>query len=291
MGSPAKKRRSFATTAQQKSSHNEPMISQKGIQMVYVPSYTIQVRSLLNRSSSESSTNSTGRRFDNAFIENQQQQQQQAFGSSSSFFSLASPTSSSSSSSSMPFQRHPMAPPPHPPAQRGMTSPQQSLNSPNEFMMSHQSYQTPQPQTQQNDENYTIPTTSAATNSSNPNNYNMQTSFSPYTIPTSAFTTPPELPFNFEQNINNNENSTNNANDENNRRLYGFLPNNVKEEPSHVEQQQMLQRQQHEYEQRIHRNFSQQQQQSNNYALPMIRSTEDADESNPNNMTANTNWS
>ena len=59
MGSPAKKRRSFVTKNESpvpKSSQNEAMTTQKGIQMVYVPSYTIQVRSSLNRSQSESST-------------------------------------------------------------------------------------------------------------------------------------------------------------------------------------------------------------------------------------------
>lgn len=285
VGSPAKKRRSFARNSHSsnssinndvKSSSGDhgtmnAAVAQKGIQMVYVPSYTIQVRSSLNRSFSESSTNSAatttmGRNFLDG---NQQQQQQQQ----ASFFSLASPTSSSSSSSSMPFQqRHPMAPPPQQQQQRGMTSPQQSMNSPNEFMMS-QSYQTPQPQQQQqqNEDNYTN------SNSNNNNNYNIQSSFSPYTIPTSAFTTPPELPFTFDGN-NNNNTSNPNGGEGNDRRLYGFFPNNVKEEPSHVEQQHMLQRQQHEYEQRMHRNYQQQQQHSN-YALPpMIRTTEDTDE-------------
>ncbi|CAO3641953.1 unnamed protein product [Mucor hiemalis] len=280
VGSPAKKRRSFARNSNSSNSsiNNDvktsvggggdamTVVAQKGIQMVYVPSYTIQVRSSLNRSSSESSTNSaaaapTNPAIGRTFMDNQQQQQQQQ----ASFFSLASPTSSSSSSSSMPFQqRHPMAPP----SQRGMTSPQQSMNSPNEFMMS-QSYQTPQPQQQQNEDNYTN------NNSNSSNNYNIQTSFSPYTIPTSAFTTPPELPFTFDGNNNNNNSTSSESND---RRLYGFFPNNVKEEPSHVEQQHMLQRQQHEYEQRMHRNFSHPQQHSN-YALPpMIRTTEETDE-------------
>lgn len=245
MGSPAKKRRSFAkgsdTLVIQKSGNTD---TQKGIQMVYVPSYTIQVRSSLNRSLSESSNSSSRRAFNNETFE------QQPFGSSSSFFSLASPTSSSSSSSSMPFGRHPIS------QARPVTSP---INSPSEFIMS-QTYQTPQPQT----DDYT---------NTNPNNQSY--SFSPYTIPTSAFTSPPELPFAFEPTMmRNNEPESSSTED---RRVFGFFPNNVKEEPSHVDQQHMLQRQQQEYEQRMHRNFSQQQQQGG-YVLPMIRSNQEPDE-------------
>ncbi|KAI8641875.1 hypothetical protein BD408DRAFT_483184 [Parasitella parasitica] len=184
MGSPAKKRRSLATDtglARSKSgSTAEPL---KGIQMVHVPSYTIQVQTL-QRSSSESSVS---RRFytEAPYVDSsshlqqqhqqqhqqqqQQQQQQQPFGSSSSFFSLASPTSSSSSSSSMPFQqqRHPYNQQPR------VTSPQKSMSSPNEFMMS-QPYQTPQTQQQQPDGDYGLPvTTSAASNPGNNIAYNM----------------------------------------------------------------------------------------------------------------------
>ncbi|CAM0136766.1 unnamed protein product [Umbelopsis sp. WA50703] len=108
----------------------------------------------------------------------------------------------------------------------------------------------------------------------------MQTSFSPYTIPTSAFTSPPELPFAFEPNMMRNNDPESSNGPEDRRQVFNFFPNNVKEEPSHVEQQQMLQRQQQEYEQRMHRNFTQQQ----GYGLPMIRSNEDPDE-------ANTHWS
>ncbi|KAI9247378.1 hypothetical protein EDC94DRAFT_626005 [Helicostylum pulchrum] len=293
MASPAKKRRSFARSVNQIDTSVIPKsgaggtggtmndsATQKGIQMVYVPSYTIQVRSLLNRSCSESS-NSSGRRVFNdttPFLETQQQnniqqqqQQQQPFASSSSFFSLASPTSSSSSSSSMPVHRHQIA---HA-QQTRVTSPQQSINSPSEFMMS-QSYQTPQPHNEE--PNYSLPNT----NTANTGNYNMQASFSPYTIPTSAFTSPPELPFAFEPNMmrNNDPESSNGGGPEDRRQVFNFFPNNIKEEPSHVEQQQMLQRQQQDYEQRMHRTFTQQQ----GYGLPMIRSNEDPDE-------ANTHWS
>jgi hypothetical protein len=284
MGSPAKKRRSFVTRPNDTSHKNGGTgapETQKGIQMVHVPSYTIQVRSLLNRSCSESSAASMRRVYtESPFLDNQQQQQ--AFGSTSSFFSLASPTSSASSSSSMPFQqRHPMAP-------QQTRSPQQSMHSPTEFMMS-QSYQTPQPQqpSQQQDDSYTLsvtttaaaaPTVSAA-NSNTGLNYNMQTTFSPYTIPTSAFTTPPEqLPFAFDSVMSNRLTSSSNSNNDQ------FF-SQVKEDPTHVEQQQQaILRQHQEYEQRIHRNFSQQQQQhqqhqqGSNYSLPMIRANEDASE-------------
>lgn len=254
IGSPAKKRRSFAkgsdTLVIQKSGNTSDNATQKGIQMVYVPSYTIQVRSSLNRSLSESSNSSSRRVFNNdSSFENQQ-----PFASSSSFFSLASPTSSSSSSSSIPFQRHQIN------QARPVTSP---INSPSEFMMS-QSYQTPQPQ----NDDYTNSTT------------NQNYSFSPYTIPTSAFTSPPELPFAFEPNMMRHHEAESSNGQEDRRQVFGFFPNNVKEEPSHVDQQHMLQRQQQEYEQRMHRNFSQQQQQQQQgYVLPMIRSNQEPDES------------
>jgi hypothetical protein len=303
MGSPAKKRRSFATrssnsndtTVVHKSGGTGAPETQKGIQMVHVPSYTIQVRSLLNRSNSESSVSSIRRVYtESPFLDNQhhhhqqqqqQVQQQQAFGSTSSFFSLASPTSSASSSSSMPFQqRHPMAHTQQSTAR--VTSPQQSIHSPNEFMMS-QSYQTQHPsQQQQQGDSYAISVSTTTTSiaptvsTSNSNtgiNYNMQTTFSPYTIPTSAFTTPPEqLPFGFDSVMGNRlTSSSNNNNDQ-------FF-SQVKEDPTHVEQQQQaMLRQQQEYEQRMHRNFSQQQQQhqqqSGGYSLPMIRANEDASE-------------
>lgn len=353
MGSPAKKRRSFATRGggAGNSTNNENAVipknasggnttsdtftaaatQQKGIQMVYVPSYTIQVRSPLNRSCSESSTNSasggggsgSGRRGvfneNNSFLESQQQQQQQAFGSSSSFFSLASPTSSSSSSSSMPFQRHAQmtgtaTSAPNSTGGGRMTSPQHSIHSPNEFIMSSHpsSYQTPQPHQQQqpnednNNYNTAVPTTTSAATVNSTNAYTtMQTSFSPYTIPTSAFTSPPELPFSFEptnlmRNNTNHDNSSHTGEENNHTRrqqqqVYGgFFPNSVKEE-SNVEQQQqqMLQRQQQEYEQqRMHRNFSQQQQQQQQgYSLPpMIRSNEGNTTDNSNNP-ATTHWS
>lgn len=302
MASPAKKRRSFATrngndmTVVHKNGGTGVPENQKGIQMVHVPSYTIQVRSSINRSCSESSTASMRRVYtESPFLDNQQQQQQQiqqqqAFGSSSSFFSLASPTSSASSSSSMPFQhRHPMA---HAPQQQQtrVTSPQHSIHSPTEFMMS-QSYQTPQPQQpsqRQHEDNYamsvsTTTATVAPTSASVPNstanlNYNIQTTFSPYTIPTSAFTTPPEqLPFAFDSVMGDRLTSNSNSNNDQ------FF-SQVKEDPTQVEQQQQtMLRQQHEYAQRMHRNFSQQQQQqqqqqSGGYSLPMIRANEDTPE-------------
>ncbi|KAL7315803.1 hypothetical protein PS15m_004977 [Mucor circinelloides] len=278
MGSPAKKRRSFATKSDTIVAHNTKaggtIETQKGIQMVHVPSYTIQIRSL-NRSSSESST--SRRVYTEApYLEGSsqlQQQQQQAFGSSSSFFSLASPTSSSSSSSSMPFQQQR-----HPYNQR-VTSPQQSINSPNEFMMS-QSYQTPQPQSQQQQQqqqqqqegDYGLPvSTTAGSNSSNSIAYNMQN----YAIPTSAFTTPPEIPFSFETNLMvQTRNGGGGVGDRLTATAHQPGTDNffVKEEPTHVEHQQQMLRQQQEYEQRMHRNYHHQQQ---NYALPMIRSNED----------------
>ncbi|KAI7891877.1 uncharacterized protein EV154DRAFT_506774 [Mucor mucedo] len=269
MGSPAKKRRSFAkgnndTLVIQKSpsTSGNTTDTQKGIQMVYVPSYTIQVRSSLNRSLSESSNHSSSRRvFNNNEFENQ------PFASSSSFFSLASPTSSSSSSSSMPLLRQQQQ---QQQQQHGMGRPVSSpMNSPSEFIMS-QTYQTPQPQ----NEDYT---------STSNGNY----PFSPYTIPTSAFTSPPELPFAFEPTMmRNNEAESSNtaaaaaaAAAAEDRRVFGFFPNTVKEEPSHVEQQHMLQRQQQEYEQRMHRSFTQGTGTAANYVLPMIRSNQDPDES------------
>lgn len=265
MASPAKKRRSFAkgndTLVIQKQTSGNTDPTQKGIQMVHVPSYTIQVRSSLNRSLSESSHSSSRRMFNHpSEFENQ------PFASSSSFFSLASPTSSSSSSSSMPILRQQQQ-------QQGGRPVSSPMNSPSEFIMS-QTYQTPQPQ----NEDYT--------NTTGNQNY----PFSPYTIPTSAFTSPPELPFAFEPSMmRNHEGESSNTTED--RRVFGFFPN-VKEEPSHLEQQHMLQRQQQEYEQRMHRNFTQSSTGSaaaaaaaaaaaGNYVLPMIRSNQEPDESAP----------
>ncbi|KAI8090957.1 uncharacterized protein B0P05DRAFT_577506 [Gilbertella persicaria] len=286
MASPAKKRRSVKsntdTTVIHNSKGNTAPETQKGIQMVHVPSYTIQIRSssALHRSPPyETSANSMKRLYGesspSSFMDTQPPPPPlpppQAFGSSSSFFSLASPTSSSSSTSSMAFQsqRHTIV-------TRGITSPQQSMHSPNEFIMSQQPYQTPQPQqTQQHESStgshvgYTTGSNanaSAATNNNNDTAYPM--SFPPYTIPTSAFaTTPPELPFSFEANFIPQQQRSDRLTT--NQEFF----NHIKEDSTQVEQQQsktMLN--QHEYEHRMHRNnnFSQQQQQ--NYPLPMIRS-------------------
>ncbi|CEP15873.1 hypothetical protein [Parasitella parasitica] len=228
MGSPAKKRRSLATDtglARSKSGTTaEPL---KGIQMVYVPSYSIQVQTL-QRSSSESTAS---RRFyaeapyvdSSSHLHQQQQQQQQQhqqqqqqpFGSSSSFFSLASPTSSSSSSSSMPFQqqqRHTYN------QQQRVTSPQKTMSSPTEFMMS-QPYQTPQTQQPQPDGDYGLPVTTTA----GPNSNNSIAYMHNYT----DFSAPPENHF-FGTNL---MTPSRNA-DENN-----FF---IKQEQSQVEDQQRL---------------------------------------------------
>jgi hypothetical protein len=324
--SPAKKRRSFARASSTSSASTGAPDSQKGIQMVYVPSYTLQIRSHIIRPSSDPMSSSSGHPGRHGYPEppfnenggggggggggsgshdahlqqRQQQQQQQhghhqhgqqqAFGNSSSLFSLASPTSSSSSSSSIPFQRQhsiaqPGVPPPSQQQPQRVTSPQQSIHSPNGFIMS-QSYHTPQPQ-QGNNNN-----TSNTNNNSNSNNsnsgdygmtntagipYNLQTSFSPYNIPSSTFTSPSELPFSFDSAnqmmpMRGGNAERTEAQPERRQQVYGFFPNNVKEEPSNVD---MLQRQQ-EYEQSNYRTFSQQQ----NYSLPMIRANEDPEETN-----------
>lgn len=224
LGSPTKKRKSFST---QKSAPE----SQRGIQVVHVPSYTIQVRSSYSRCSVSSSSENPLHRVYNesALLENNQQQhQQQQQQQNNSLFAMASPTSSSSSTSSVPFQQRIQS--------RGVASP---IHSPNEFMMSQPPYQPPQAQPaqqqqqqQHNSNEYSNTSGGMATAA--------YTTFSPYTMPTTAFTSSPELPFHFENPM--------------------IRPTSQQQQGSNFYNTQVK---------------DEQQQQQQQYPLPMIRSNED----------------
>lgn len=206
--SPSKKRRKSPKASN--TSNPEP---QKGIQLVHVPSYILQVNSGLISGSSEVKRYPYG---EQPFQENNQ-----SFRSSSSFAPLASPTSSSSSSSSVPFQRQ----------QQRMGSSQSS-----EFIM--------QP--------YSQATTGQQYAMANPElEYQLQTSFSPYTIPTNALASPPEVGYSFEQ-------PQMIQKEQKRQGSFDFYQNPVKEEyPT------------------IQRHMSQ-----TGYSLPMIRANENPEEAN-----------
>ncbi|EIE78547.1 hypothetical protein RO3G_03251 [Rhizopus delemar RA 99-880] len=163
-GSPTKKRRPLSKTSTlSPSASPEP---QKGVQLVYVPNYTLQLH--LPRPGMDKKT--VGRSQPTAL--DSQFQHPQTFGSST-FFPLASPTSSSSSTSSIPFKKQ------QPPS---MTQSRNMITSP------HQTQQAI-PQTEYN----------MTYHHHHPSSYAIQhSSFSSYS--SFATTSPPEISF-FEPNM------------------------------------------------------------------------------------------
>ncbi|KAG0163947.1 hypothetical protein DFQ30_010736, partial [Apophysomyces sp. BC1015] len=131
MTSPSKKRKSVAIRTE----------APKGTQPVYIPNYTLFVRSQPPRSCSESSSQGSRRTFADSPTGLGSHSPQTAVaaaaaaGPSAAFFSLASPTSTSSSSSSMPFR--PLSQP------RTVPSPQQQVDPASSSFMISQSYHTP----------------------------------------------------------------------------------------------------------------------------------------------------
>ncbi|KAI8370471.1 uncharacterized protein BYT42DRAFT_617019 [Radiomyces spectabilis] len=286
--SPAKRRKSLVSK----------MEAPKGTQIVSVPNYLIYVRSQPLRSSSDSSSQGSRRTFSPSGLESPSPQTgppAAAFGgnSTTSFFSLASPTSSSSSSSSsMPFHNHPHQQQQQQQQrlnrldisnqQRTVPSPHPSLHSPNDtpFLMNQGYAPTHQPQPQpQQATGYTVSGLPA---------YNMQaSSFSPYTMAATSFSSPPEMSFTFDNTamaglgghrahdrqlahpLDIRQPAQATPQQPTSPSVFGFYP--VREEQNAALQQRaMLQRQQQEYEQRMQRSFSQ------GYTpLPMIRSNDD----------------
>ncbi|KAI8368927.1 hypothetical protein BD560DRAFT_454677 [Blakeslea trispora] len=296
MASPTKKRRSLKSNNDTAVAHNKGSTApetQKGIQMVHIPSYTIQIRTSpsVYRSPSYEPPNSTMKRVYNesspSFLDNQQQSPlppPQSFGSTSSFFPLASPTSSSSSSSSMVFQ--PQQPQRHTMGTRRVGSPQQSIQSPNEFVMTPQSYPVSQHPTQHHESNtgsnanYTTDPSSAVAPDSNTASSAYSGSFPPYTIPTSAFSnSSTSVPFGFETSFISQQQRADRLNT--NQEIFA----QIKEDPTQVEQQQQSMLRQHEYEQRMHRNNNENGFSHQNYSLPMIRSGDN------NNAIEENHWS
>lgn len=125
-GSPTKKRRSSSKSVSDNNINHNSSESQKGVQLVYVPSYTLQ----LYKPSEDNKKNYTRTPLPQQCMP-LNNSSHTAFGSST-FFPLASPTSSASSptSSSAPFKRQiPM------PQSRITTSPPQQAVAHNEYTM------------------------------------------------------------------------------------------------------------------------------------------------------------
>jgi hypothetical protein len=150
----------------------------RGVQCVSIPAFNVYVRSQSLRASSESSQGSRrtwesasglGSPGSSSFIGNS--------GNNNGIFSLSSPTSSSSSSSSIPFRQQPF----RLDVQQRLTSPplNASPHDATSFVMPQQQQQ------QQQQQSY------ALTNLT----YNMQTSFSPYSISTPSFSSPNDMTY------------------------------------------------------------------------------------------------
>ncbi|CAO3597444.1 unnamed protein product [Absidia cylindrospora] len=188
VGSPVKKRKASNGSKQQQYHQQTPSPStqqtqpqqqqQRGVQCVSIPAFNVYVRSQSLRSSSESSQGSRRTCDSITGLDSPINSGSSFVGGNNGLFSLSSPTSSSSSSSSsIPFRQQSLRLDVQQQQQR-LTSPplQHSPHDPSSFIMSQQ---------QQHQQPY------AMTNLT----YDMQTSFSPYSIPTPSFSSSSDLPY------------------------------------------------------------------------------------------------